>query len=158
MRCPICSVVCCCLVTVFISSSVWCCWTSLWPLLSCLCVSSLSTTPGCCSHSSRRRRMSLVAEARQLLRLRSGDILSCHSPIGQASFLHCYTMLSISKVCILIGRCEKHRQADGSVIAVGRWGSVTLLLDVLYRGAAILHTSYLNSFIICDYCLLYECP
>uniref|UniRef100_UPI0040264232 energy transducer TonB n=1 Tax=Prevotella sp. TaxID=59823 RepID=UPI0040264232 len=29
-----------------------------------------------------------------------------------------YTILSISKVCILIGRCEKHRQADGSVIAV----------------------------------------
>lgn len=29
-----------------------------------------------------------------------------------------YTILSISKVCILISRCEKHRQADGTIIAV----------------------------------------
>ena len=29
-----------------------------------------------------------------------------------------YIILSISKVCILIRRCEKHRQADGTVIAV----------------------------------------
>lgn len=29
-----------------------------------------------------------------------------------------YTLVSISKVCILIGRCEKHRQADGTVVAV----------------------------------------
>lgn len=30
----------------------------------------------------------------------------------------CYIVFSISKVCILISRCEKHRQADGTVIAV----------------------------------------
>ncbi len=30
----------------------------------------------------------------------------------------CYIVISISKVCILISRCEKHRQADGTVIAV----------------------------------------
>lgn len=29
-----------------------------------------------------------------------------------------YTLVSISKVCILISRCERHRQADGTVIAV----------------------------------------
>ena len=29
-----------------------------------------------------------------------------------------HIILSISKVCILISRCEKHRQADGTVIAV----------------------------------------
>lgn len=29
-----------------------------------------------------------------------------------------YTIVSISKVCILISRCDKHRQADGTVIAV----------------------------------------
>lgn len=30
----------------------------------------------------------------------------------------CYIVISISKVCILISRCEKHRQPDGTVIAV----------------------------------------
>lgn len=29
-----------------------------------------------------------------------------------------YTVVSISKICILISRCEKHRQGDGTVIAV----------------------------------------
>lgn len=29
-----------------------------------------------------------------------------------------YTILSISKVCILIGRCERHRLADGTIVAV----------------------------------------
>lgn len=29
-----------------------------------------------------------------------------------------YTIVSISKVCILISRCERHRQGDGTVIAV----------------------------------------
>ncbi len=37
--------------------------------------------------------------------------------VGVAAML-VYTILSISKVCILIGRCEKHRLADGTIVAV----------------------------------------
>lgn len=37
--------------------------------------------------------------------------------MGVAAML-AHTILSISKVCILIGRCEKHRLADGTIVAV----------------------------------------